>query len=59
MPTAGFRQAPVFEPAMQIIARSVKATARQERKPSFVGLVLPVFTNKLIITKTKVQISSI
>ena len=59
MPTAGLRQAPVFEPAMQIMASRVKATARQDKKPSLVGLVLPVLTSKLIITNTKVQMSSI
>jgi len=59
MPTAGLRQAPVFEPAIQIMASRVNATAKQERKPSLVGLVLPVFTSKLIIKKTNVQIVSI
>jgi len=59
IPTAGFKQAPVLLPAMQIIASKVKATAKQERNPSFVGLVLPVLTRRLIITKTKVTIVSI
>jgi hypothetical protein len=44
---------------MQIIAKRVNATARQDKNFSFVGEVLPSFTSKLIITKTKVQITSI
>lgn len=57
--TAGLRQAPVFAPATQIIAKRVNATARQDKKPSFVGDVLPVFTSKLIITKMNVHTISI
>ena len=57
--TAGFKQAPVLEPATQIIANSVKATAKQDKNPSLVGDVLPVFTSKLIMTKMNVTISSI
>lgn len=53
------RQAPDLEPATQIIASKVKATARHERKPSWVGEVLPVLTSKLIMTNIKVQIVSI
>lgn len=59
MPTAGLRHAPDFDPATQIMANSVNATAKQDKKPSFVGEVLPVLTSKLIITKMKVQIISI
>jgi len=59
MPTAGFRQAPVLDAAIQIIANKVKATAKQAKNPSFVGEVLPVFTIRLIITKMNVHIISI
>jgi len=55
MPTAGFKQAPDLVAATQIMARRVKATARQPRKPSLVGFVFRVLTRRLIITKTKVQ----
>ena len=48
-----------MEPATQIMANKVKATARHDRKPSFVGEVLPVLTSKLIMTNIKVQIVSI
>ena len=57
--TAGLRQAPDLEPEIQIIAKRVKATARQAKNPSFVGDVLPSFTTKLMVTKTKVQMISI
>jgi hypothetical protein len=44
---------------MQIIAIIVNATAKHERNPSDVGDVFPVLTNKLTITKMKVQQISI
>jgi len=58
MPTAGLRHAPDLEPATQIMASRVNETDRQPRNPSFVGFVFLVFTSRLIVTNTKVQIAS-